>query len=310
MSNQQLAEVHRNLFSIMESEQVQKDFEKILNNEAPAFLAGVIEYLRDDVNMQQCNPMDILAECKKAAILGLPVNKFLGQGYLVAYNSKDQNTGQYVKKPQFQIGYKGLIQLAMRTNKYKIINTGVVYEGELKEVNKLTGEFNFDGKRVSNNVIGYFAYFQLVGGYSKTLYMDRESMIRHAFTYSKSLSKANYMDVSKLPGTMPKAGVVGWLGNFDEMAEKTVLRLLLSKYGFLTLDMQSAMEEEKADEEGADVPADANMGEVVGFQEVQEEEPKQAPQPQVNVQPQSQMPPQQAQPQMQSMFDKPKVFNR
>lgn len=130
MSNQQLAEVHRNLFSIMESEQVQKDFEKILNNEAPAFLAGVIEYLREDGYLARCQPMDIIAECKKAAVLGLPVNKFLGQAYIIPYKYTDADNNSMLK-PQLQIGYKGLIQLAMRTNKYKIINTGVVYEGEL-----------------------------------------------------------------------------------------------------------------------------------------------------------------------------------
>ncbi|MBQ9253275.1 MAG: recombinase RecT [Bacteroidales bacterium] len=292
-----------NLVSLLDAEQTKKEFATILKDDSPTFLAGILEYFRSDTAIQHCNPIDLIAECKKAAILGLPVNKFLGQAYIISYGNR----------PQFQIGYKGLIQLAMRTNFYKTINTDVVYEGELRYANKLTGEFDFNGQRLSDRVIGYFAYFELKGGFAKTLYMNRDAMIKHALKYSASLSKYNYSSLASLPGAEAKKGVVGWLGNFDEMAQKTVLRLLLSKYGYLTLEMQQVLsaEDEQEVEITDEVPASANSGETVGFQEVhQQQVPPQQQVVQQPMQPTPQQPVQQGMPQQGGQQAKPSVFNR
>ena len=149
----------------------------------------------------------------------------------------------------------------MRTGQYRTINADAVYEGELRKVNKLTGEIAFDGERTSDKVVGYFCYFELLNGFSKTLYMTVEQMANHAKRYSKGLVKyddtGNKVDVTvdslvalaDLP-MAPDSKTVGWLGNFHGMAIKTVIRNLLSKYGYLSVEMQNAISN---DYEGDDV---------------------------------------------------------
>lgn len=105
-----------------------------------------------------------MLEALKAATLRLPINRQLCFAWIIAYGNK----------PTFQIGYKGMIQLAMRTGQYKCLNADVVYEGELKGRNKLTGEIDLSGKRTGDIVAGYFAYFEMINGFTKSLYMSRE----------------------------------------------------------------------------------------------------------------------------------------
>ena len=163
-------------------------------------------------------------------------------------------------EPTFQLGYKGYIQLAERSNQYRTINADVVYEGELRKVNKLTGEIAFDGDKASDKVIGYFCYFELLNGFSKTLYM----MATHAKRYSKGLKKEttieSLMSLANLPFSDNKT--VGWLGNFHGMAIKTVIRILLSKYGYLSVEMQQAFEH---DSEGAEETTETTAVEVKQF---------------------------------------------
>lgn len=124
-----------------------------------------------------------------------------------------------------------------------------MYEGELRKVNKLTGEIAFDGDKTSDKVIGYFCYFELLNGFSKTLYMSVEDMAKYARRYSPSIPKATTVEqlIAKAnDGIVGKQ--VGWMGNFNDMALKTVIRRLLSKYGYLSVEMQGAMA--KDNEEG------------------------------------------------------------
>ena len=151
-----------------------------------------------------------------------------------------------VYEPTFQIGYKGLIQLALRSGQYRTINADVVYDGELRKVNRLTGEIAFDGERKSDKVIGYFCYFELINGFAKTLYMTTEQMATHAKRYSKALKNdekatvEHLLSLANLP-VSPDSTAVGWMGNFHGMAIKTVIRNLLSKYGYLSIEMQNAI---------------------------------------------------------------------
>lgn len=148
-------------------------------------------------------------------------------------------------EPTFQLGYKGYIQLAERSNQYRTINADVVFDGEVRKVNKLTGEIAFDGEKKSDKIIGYFCYFELLNGFSKTLYMTVEQMATHAKRYSKGLKKEttveSLMKLAELPFSADSK-TVGWLGNFHGMAIKTVIRNLLSKYGYLSIEMQQAFE--------------------------------------------------------------------
>ena len=127
----------------------------------------------------------------------------------------------------------------------------MVYEGELRKVNKLTGEIAFDGDKTSDKVVGYFCYFELLNGFSKTLYMTVEQMATHAKRYSKGLKKEttveSLMSLANLPFSENKT--VGWLGNFHGMAIKTVIRILLSKYGYLSVELQQAFEHDSEDAE-------------------------------------------------------------
>jgi recombination protein RecT len=187
-------------------------------------------------------------ECLKAATLKLPINKALGFAYVIKFNNSVQlpdGTWTKVPTPTFIPGYKGYIQMAMRTGQYRTINADIVYEGEIQKVNKLTGELRFDGTKTSDKVVGYFAYFELLNGFNKTLYVELEDMAKHAKKYSPSIKadkKVTIETLKSLAGKDPSG--IGWSGGFDDMAIKTVLRNLLSKYGYLSVEMQNALSDD------------------------------------------------------------------
>lgn len=240
------------LKNMLNAPSVMEQFKNALAKNAPTFVASVIDLYNTDTKLQLCEPKQVVMEALKAAVLHLPINKALGYAYIIPYNNTkkitDETTGRdrFVKvyEPTFQMGYKGYIQLAMRTGQYRTINADVVYEGELKKVSKLTGEISFDGEKVSDKIVGYFCYFELLNGFSKTLYMTVEQMAAHAKKYSKGLGKETTVESLLALAAMPfspDSKVVGWLGNFHSMALKTVIRLLLSKYGYLSIEMQNAI---------------------------------------------------------------------
>jgi len=237
------------LTGMLSAPSVMKQFENALGKSANAFLASVIDLFNGDTGLQECEPSMVVKEALKAAILKLPINKSLGFAYIIAFNNSVKVNGKWdkVKTPTFQLGYKGYIQLAMRTGQYRTINADVVYEGELQKLNKLTGEIAFDGEKTSDKVIGYFCYFELLNGFSKTLYMSVENIANHAKRYSKGLDKEisveNLIKLANMPFN-PDSKAVGWSGNFHGMAIKTVIRLLLSKYGYLSIEMQEAIANE------------------------------------------------------------------
>ena len=154
--------------------------------------------------------------------LKLPINKQLGFAYIIP--RRDHG----VWKPTFQLGYKGYIQLCMRTGAYRYINAGPVYEGELKRVDKLSGEVDLSGEPAGENapVIGYFAYMETLNGFRKCLYWSTDRLLQHVKRYSDS-----YKSGSKI-----------WKDNFEEMAIKTVLRYLLSHWGVMSTEMEQAFQ--------------------------------------------------------------------
>lgn len=240
--------------ALLDGDNVQQRLNDVLREHKNTFVASLLDLYREDPAIQECKPQDVIQEALKAASLQLPINKALGFAYIVVYkNSKqvpdERGIMRWVKvpTPTFVPGYKGYIQLAMRTGQYRTINADTVYEGELRKVNKLTGEIAFDGDKKSDKVVGYFCYFELLNGFSKTLYMSLADMAAYAKKYSPSVPKDTTVEILKNlanPGATAVATTkkqVGWMGNFNDMALKTVIRRLLSKYGYLSVEMQGVI---------------------------------------------------------------------
>lgn len=206
-------------------ETVKVQLRNLLQDNSDIFIASVIDLYSGDEYLQKCHPELVAMQALKAAALKLPVIKALGFAYIVPYKKGNDFI------PQLQIGYKGLIQLAIRTNMYRVIHADKVYEGEYKTANKLTGEFDLTGNRTSETIIGYFAHFEMKNGFAKTLYMTKQRVDQHAAKYSKSYNT---------PGSV-------WKSEFDAMALKTVVRGLLSHWGYLSVEMMDAMTEEDED---------------------------------------------------------------
>jgi recombination protein RecT len=260
------------LKAALNAPKVQEQFQNAMGAHKDAFVASLIDLYVGDKSLQSCKPSALVVEALRAATLHLPLNKSLGFAYIVVYNnnvkSTDPQTGRdvwmKVPTPTFIPGYKGYIQLAMRTGQYRTINADIVYEGELRKVNKLTGEIAFDGEKKSDKVVGYFCYFELLNGFSKTLYVSVEDMAAYAKRYSPSIRKDTTVDTLMAKANDGSVGKqVGWEGNFNDMALKTVIRRLLSKYGYLSVEMVGAMdkdtEETAIDQRNDTLAGNANM---------------------------------------------------
>lgn len=217
VSNKQASSPMQKLKGILATEDITRRLKETMADNAGAFSASIVELFSSDEKLRACDPGRVVAECIKAASLKLPINKQLGFAYVIPYKNE----------PQFQLGYKGYIQLAQRSGAYRCINTDIVYEGELLGRNKLTGEIDLSGIKVSDEIIGYFAHIELLNGYKKTLYMSKDEVLAHAQKRSKSYHQGSFS------GT--------WKTDFDAMAMKTCLRLLISKYGIMSVDMARAI---------------------------------------------------------------------
>lgn len=227
---------------------VQTQLKNVLKENAGTFSTSLIEVFTNDKQLQSCDVNKVIQEAIKAASLKLPINKNLGYSYLLVFNNWDKEKRIAVPTPQLVIGYKGLLQLAYRTGYYTDINADIVYEGELRGRDKLSGRIDISGEKVSEKVEGYFAYFELKSGIRKTLYMSVEEMANYALRYAPTFKGKNPPKVDELidaaqsqaqNGVIP--GQVGWKGDFNGMSTKTVLRRLLSKYGYLSIEMMDAM---------------------------------------------------------------------
>lgn len=200
----------KTLKGMLESPAYKKKFEEMLGRKAAGFMSSIIAVTNNNNYLMKADPATVIGAAAQAAMLDLPINQSLGFAYIVPYKGA----------AQFQLGYKGYIQLAQRSGQYVDIGAKTVYEGELEYENRLLDKFKF-GDRTGDKVIGYLAYFRLTNGFEKMLFMELDEMIAHAKKYSK-----NY-----------KGGTDKWgLTDFNTMAEKTVLKRLLSKYGPLSIE--------------------------------------------------------------------------
>lgn len=200
----------KTLKGMLEMPAYKNKFNEMLGKKAAGFMSSIIAVANNNKLLAKAEPSTVIGAAAQAAMLDLPINQSLGFAYIVPYKGA----------AQFQLGYKGYIQLAQRSGQYVDIGAKTVYEGELEYENRLLDKFKF-GERTGDKVIGYLAYFRLTNGFEKMLFMELDEMIAHAKKYSKSYSD----------------GTEKWgLTDFNTMAEKTVLKRLLSKYGPLSIE--------------------------------------------------------------------------
>lgn len=222
----------------------QNQLQKLFGKNAGTFATSMMELYTSNQDLQQCEPKLVAAEAMRAAALHLPLSKALGRAYVVVFKEKG------VPKPQFLIGYLGLLDLADRSGQYEIINADVVYKGELVSKDKLSGLVDLSGQKESNEIVGYFAYFKLINGRKQIIYMDVKQMCHYAKMYAPTLkfNKITEEELYKLAQEQsengPKAGAIGWFGDFNNMAKKTVLRQLL-KRGPMSIEIQQALAQDE-----------------------------------------------------------------
>jgi len=198
-----------------QQDSVKRKFEELLGKRSSAFMTSVLQIVSNNSYLQNASPQSVFNAACVAATLDLPINNNLGFAYIVPYG----------KDAQFQMGYRGFVQLAQRSGQFKTISASPIYAGQLVEENPLTG-FVFDFKVAKSGVpIGYAAYFELLNGFQKTLYMTTEELKQHGLRFSQTFKRGQGL----------------WKDDFESMALKTVLKLLLSKFAPLSVEMQKAV---------------------------------------------------------------------
>lgn len=245
-SNQHLAQKPK--FSVMITTQ---SYQNLINNtlrdpdRARSFTASITSAVAVNPALQECDAGTILAGALLGESLKLSPSPQLGQYYLVPFKNKRQQT----VTAQFVLGYKGYIQLALRSGQYKDLDVMVIKQGEYSGKDPETGKARFkfiedDDVRDALPTVGYMAFFEYLNGFRKVIYWSKEKMMTHADTYSPSFSRKGYEDL--LAGKVPQSEMWRyssfWYKNFDDMAKKTMLRQLISRWGVMSVDMQTALE--------------------------------------------------------------------
>ena len=207
--------------------------EMVGGKDGQQFVTAIISAVSTNPQLAECENSSIVSAALLGQALKLSPSPQLGQYYIVPFNNSDKGC----KVAQFQLGYKGYIQLAIRSGQYKKINVLAIKEGELIEYDPLNEEIKVnliddEELREQAETIGYYAMFEYMNGFRKTIYWTKQKMEAHALKYSK--------------GYKAKKGYTFWEKDFDGMAYKTMLRQLISKWGIMSVDMQTAMEKDMA----------------------------------------------------------------
>ena len=213
------------------------------------FISAVISAVSVNPALAECDHSTILSAALLGESLKLSPSPQLGQYYMVPFNDKKRGC----KVAQFQLGYKGYIQLAIRSGYYKKLNVISIKEGELDHFDPLNEEIvvnliEDDTQREALPTIGYYAMFEYQNGFRKAMYWSREKMMAHADKYSMAFSAAKYQDL--LDGKIPQSEMWKyssfWYKDFDGMAYKTMLRQIISKWGIMSIDLQTAIDKDMA----------------------------------------------------------------
>ena len=264
--------VNAMLNSLLDGEKMRRRFEELLGKRTPQFLSSLVSMINDNQSLQEAfyqSPMSVIKSALQAASYDLPIDPALGYAYIVPFRVKGKMTATFV------IGYKGLVQLCLRTGAYKCVPDAVdVREGELVSYDRLTGDAEFrwiedEEEREKLPIIGYAGYFRLKNGAEKTLYMSKKQIDAH----ERKNRKGDYMGK-------------GWKEDYDAMARKTVIRRLCSKYALMSIEYQDGSDRDTLNQATAlaqqDFPeelvtVDESTGEVQALEAPAEEEKVEIP---------------------------------
>lgn len=208
----------KSALTLFNQSNVQEKFEKLLGKKAQGFISSVLQIVNANKLLQNADPMTVYNAAATAAVLDLPIDPNLGFAWIVPYKGK----------AQFQMGWKGFVQLALRTGQYKRINVTEVYENQFKSFNRLTEELDADfGIDGDGEIVGYASYFKLNNGMEKLTYWSRKEIEKHAQKYSQAYGKGSMSPWNDKD-------------QFHAMAKKTVLKNMISKWGIMSIEMQTA----------------------------------------------------------------------
>lgn len=257
-SNQRLG-----LTAYLTNDAVKNQINNIVGKDGSKFVSAIVSAVQVNPSLQECTNQSILSAALLGESLKLSPSPQLGQYYLVPFNDKDRG-----KVAQFQLGYKGYIQLAIRSGQYKKLNVLAIKEGELVRFDPLNEEIEVkliedEEAREEAKTIGYYAMFEYTNGFRKAIYWSKKKMEAHATKYSR--------------GYAAHKGYTFWEKDFDGMAYKTMLRQLISKWGIMSIEMVTAMDSDMAviNEDGTRNYVDTEEA-VVAEQEVVEEKKHEA----------------------------------
>ena len=230
---------------------IQSDaMKKLINNtlgdpeRAKRFIASITSAVASNPALQECENNSIVAGALLGEALNLSPSPVLANYYLVPYENKKRG----IKEAQFQMGWKGFYQLAVRSGQYKSINVIEIKDGELVSYDPLNEEIEVniitdDLLRETKETIGYYASFTYLNGFKKILYWSKDKMLAHANRYSKAFDLETYKKIQA--GQIPEKDMwkysSPWYTMTDEMSKKTILKQLISKYGIMSIDMQEAV---------------------------------------------------------------------
>lgn len=212
----QIQKAPARLSSLLQTPDVQKRFQEVLGKKASGFLSSILSATASNPALKDCEPMSVISSAMIAATLDLPINASLGMAYIIPFKGK----------ATFQLGVRGLSQLALRSGQFKTLNVTKVLEGQITKHNPFTGEMEFKNEADSEKVVGYLMYFKLLNGFEKYHYWTAEECDAHGKRFSQTY----------------KRGFGLWKDDFDAMALKTVLKSGLTKYAPLSIEMQTAIE--------------------------------------------------------------------
>lgn len=219
-----------NLTAYLTSDAVKSQINKVIGgNNGDRFVSSIISAVQANASLKECTSPSIVSAALLGYSLKLSPSPQLGQYYLVPFYNRKKG----LSEAQFNLGYKGYIQLALRSGQYKKLNVLAIKEGELINYNPLDEEIEVkliddEEERENAKTIGYYAMFEYLNGFKKTMYWSKAKMESHALKYSQ--------------GYKAKKGYTFWEKDFDSMAYKTMLRQLISKWGIMSIDMQSALD--------------------------------------------------------------------